>query len=106
MKREPQRRCISCRLSSPRSALLRFVYNGDHVVWDAAGRAQSRGAYVHRRELCWSKMSDARMWNRAFRLQSNSIDARLLVALMDTVRPEIEGLQKNASPARVSKIRL
>lgn len=106
MKREPQRRCISCRLSSPRSTLLRFVYDGDQVVWDTAGRAQGRGAYVHRREMCWSKMRDTRMWNRAFRLQSNAVDARSLVVLMDTVRPEIEGLQHNASPARVSKIRL
>ena len=45
--REPERTCVGCRRSRPKSALIRLVRSPDGSVGvDRDGRAQGRGAYV------------------------------------------------------------
>ena len=66
-RRQPLRRCILCRRSSPKGQLLRFVATAGGIVWDTAHQVPGRGAYVHRSLSCWGKMLERGRWDHAFR---------------------------------------
>lgn len=62
------RRCIVCGGRADFSRLLRFVVNGrGEVKLDRERRASGRGAHCHMRLECVTKLSDAKVWRRAFR---------------------------------------
>ncbi len=42
----PQRTCVGCRRTRPKSQLLRLVATGDMIQWDDRHRLPGRGAYV------------------------------------------------------------
>ena len=52
-RREPIRTCVACRQEAGKKSLVRVVRNSSGAaVLDAAGRAQGRGAYLHRDPEC------------------------------------------------------
>jgi len=62
------RRCIVCGSRDEYSRLLRFVVNKDgEVELDKERIASGRGAHCHMRLQCVTKLSDAKLWRRAFR---------------------------------------
>lgn len=64
----PERMCVACRTSFPKSSLFRFVLdeNGE-LCFDDAQKAQSRGVYLCKNESCVKKCIKTRAFNRAFR---------------------------------------
>jgi predicted RNA-binding protein YlxR (DUF448 family) len=51
--REPVRTCVGCRQEAGKRALVRLVRAPDGAVrLDLTGRAQGRGAYLHREPGC------------------------------------------------------
>lgn len=52
----PQRTCIGCREEEGKRGLVRIVRTpAARVEIDATGRANGRGAYLHRTRTCWEK---------------------------------------------------
>lgn len=65
-KKMPQRRCIGCGESRPKSELIRIVRAPDGTIsLDATGKKAGRGAYLCRSVTC------LRRANRAHRLERN-----------------------------------
>ncbi len=58
-RRIPQRRCVSCRQSAPRTELIRVVRRPDgEIAIDQ--RADGRGAYLHRDPGCIARAAAGR----------------------------------------------
>jgi uncharacterized protein len=52
-RREPVRTCVACRHEAGKGSLVRVVRGADGVAAvDTTGRAQGRGAYLHRDPVC------------------------------------------------------
>jgi predicted RNA-binding protein YlxR (DUF448 family) len=52
-RREPVRTCVACRQEAGKGSLVRVVRSADGAaVVDVTGRAQGRGAYLHRDLTC------------------------------------------------------
>lgn len=69
----PQRRCLGCRRSVGKEELLRFVRaDTGAVLWDRERMAPGRGAYLHPRLRCLQLLLEAKVWQRAFRLDGKS----------------------------------
>lgn len=89
--RQPLRRCIMCRRSSPKAELLRFVATNEGIAWDAAHRLPGRGAYVHRGMSCWGKVLERARWEHAFRRRV-SVTQEGLRVLQQQTRAEVPEL--------------
>ena len=54
VRRQPQRTCIGCRLTSSKRLFVRIVRTPTgEVVVDAASKTAGRGAYLCRQRSCW-----------------------------------------------------
>ena len=51
-KKVPERRCIGCMQSKPKSELIRIVASEDGLHIDISGKMPGRGAYLCRSEEC------------------------------------------------------
>ncbi len=52
-RREPVRTCVACRQEAGKGSLVRFIRKADGgAAIDLTGRAQGRGAYLHRDPSC------------------------------------------------------
>ena len=52
-RREPVRTCVACRQEAGKRSLVRVVRSADGAAaLDVTGRAQGRGAYLHRDPSC------------------------------------------------------
>ena len=51
-KKVPERRCIGCMQSKPKSELIRIVSSEDGLHIDISGKMPGRGAYLCRSEEC------------------------------------------------------
>ncbi|GEM_PF-1444473 len=68
LQRWPERTCIVCRRKDKQDELYRLVWNGSELVLDRGQRGTGRGGYVHKTWSCVSKMSEAKKWEKVFRL--------------------------------------
>jgi len=58
----PLRRCMACRTSLPKQAMLRLVVDGDGVIWpDVLQKAPGRGVYHCMEQQCLTSMHDKRL---------------------------------------------
>ncbi|WP_267896289.1 YlxR family protein [Pelolinea submarina] len=55
MKHIPQRTCVGCRETLSKRGLMRIVCTPDGVRYDATGKAEGRGAYLHDKKSCWER---------------------------------------------------
>jgi len=56
------RRCMTCRESKPKQAMLRFVVDDEGLIWpDLQQRAPGRGVYHCMEEQCLGRMNDKRL---------------------------------------------
>ena len=69
MKQIPQRMCVVCRKMQNKNDLIRIVKNADDKIFvDTTFKANGRGAYVCKNELCVSKLEKSKALLRAFKM--------------------------------------
>lgn len=79
---DSRRRCVVCRSSSSPQELLRFTVVQGALVLDQGTKGVGRGAYVHQKLECLSRMGESGLWERALNLQKGRLNA---VALRELV---------------------
>jgi predicted RNA-binding protein YlxR (DUF448 family) len=79
---DSRRRCVVCRCSSPLRELLRCTEVQGAIVLDQVHKGVGRGAYVHSKLECLSRMGEARLWEHALRLQKGSLNGLALRELV------------------------
>jgi predicted RNA-binding protein YlxR (DUF448 family) len=113
-----ERRCIFCRKGGKKEELLRFVWDG-RIIFDPDQRLPGRGAYAHRRPDCWMKMGEVKRWEGAFTTSSArgkeeksgapgkiTVSRQNLEEVMETVKPQIEGMAESGPPEDSKRGRL
>jgi predicted RNA-binding protein YlxR (DUF448 family) len=55
VKHIPQRTCVGCRETLSKRGLMRIVRTPEGVRYDATGKAEGRGAYLHDKKSCWER---------------------------------------------------
>jgi hypothetical protein len=74
-KEEPQRTCISCRQSTGKSRLLRYVLAPDGaLVPDIANKLPGRGVYTCVSMACAAKAAERNLFSKSFRQAVGPID--------------------------------
>ena len=67
-RHEPVRTCVACRQEAGKGSLVRVVRRADGAVAvDVTGRAQGRGAYLHRDPSCLEIARKKKALDRALR---------------------------------------
>ena len=93
MKKVPQRRCVGCGESFPKSDLLRVVRTPEgEVVLDFTGKLNGRGAYVCKKAECF------RTAGKKKRLSSN-LSAEIPEEVLERLEREIASYEKEADAA-------
>ncbi len=88
VKKAPERRCVGCGESFPKSALIRIVRTPEgEVALDATGKKNGRGAYVCRKTECFRA---ARKKNRF----STNLSAEIPADILDRLEKEIGSCEK------------
>jgi predicted RNA-binding protein YlxR (DUF448 family) len=65
---EPVRTCVACRQEAGKGSLVRVVRRADGAAAvDATGRAQGRGAYLHRDRSCIEIARNKKALDRALK---------------------------------------
>ena len=78
--RKPERLCVGCRRSAPKSELLRIVAGPDAMpVMAPAGTVPGRGAYVHRTPACVDAAMETGALARALRVAIGAEEASNLL---------------------------
>lgn len=84
-KHVPERTCVACRTSRPKSALVRVVRLADGgVVVDETGKRNGRGAYLCRRPACWAQALKRGGLARALRVRLSAEEMASLQAYAAT----------------------
>jgi predicted RNA-binding protein YlxR (DUF448 family) len=77
----PQRTCIGCREEEGKQTFVRIVRTpGQLVVIDPTGKANGRGAYLHRLRSCWEKALKGGTMNYALKITPAPEDMEALRA--------------------------
>ena len=92
-KKIPERRCLGCGVSCPKSSLIRVVRTpeGD-VVLDATGKANGRGAYICRKSECF------RTARKKGRFSSN-LSCEIPEEVYDSLEKRVASYEKEAPPS-------
>ena len=66
-KKIPERKCLGCMESFPKSTLVRLVRSPEGVIsLDLTGKKSGRGAYICKSTACFKKAVKAKRFERAF----------------------------------------
>lgn len=90
----PQRTCVSCREVLAKRQLIRIVRTPEGIRVDASGKAEGRGAYLHRRRACWEQALRGPL-EQALRIELTEAD-RALLATWIARMPGTEGADSNS----------
>ncbi len=83
MRRSPIRTCISCRQTSEKKQLVRFVRTPDGAVYlDPTGKKSGRGAYVCAEAECFNKALGGPL-DKALKVKLGFSDKERLVVEFD-----------------------
>lgn len=83
-KKIPERRCLGCNTSFPKSTLIRVVRTPEgNIELDLTGKKNGRGAYICKSAKCFKA---ARRKNRF----AINLDCEIPDAILDTIEREIE----------------
>jgi len=70
LKKVPERRCIACNSSKPKSELLRIVKNKENEISiDETGKKPGRGAYICRNIECLNKLKKSGRLSKTFEIE-------------------------------------
>lgn len=61
------RKCSACKERADKSDLIRVVKNSDGVFIDVSGKADGRGAYIHKNKRCIELAKKKKVLNYAFK---------------------------------------
>lgn len=90
IKKIPERRCLGCNTSYPKSQLIRVVRTPEgNVELDVTGRKNGRGAYICKSAKCFKA---ARKKNRF----SVNLDIDVPDEVLDRIQAEIEAFESEA----------
>lgn len=90
VKKIPERRCLGCNTSFPKSQLIRVVRTPEGAVeLDVTGRKNGRGAYICKSSGCFKA---ARKKNRF----SVNLDITVPDEVLDRIQSEIEAFESEA----------
>ncbi|MBQ2468586.1 MAG: YlxR family protein [Clostridia bacterium] len=90
-KKAPERRCVGCGESFPKSSLIGIVRTPEgEVVLDVTGRKNGRGAYICKSAECFRT---ARKKNRF----STNLSAEIPEEIFDRLEREIAACEKEAT---------
>ncbi|RXT15154.1 RNase P modulator RnpM [Ammoniphilus sp. CFH 90114] len=79
-KKIPMRKCVACQEMTPKKELIRVVRNPEgQVSLDLTGKASGRGAYICKKQECFSLAR-----------KRKSLDRSLEVAIPDEVYERLE----------------
>lgn len=67
IKHKPQRTCVVCRVKTDKRDLLRIVVADGKLQIDMTGKMNGRGAYLCRKNDCWSTASSHMQLSLALR---------------------------------------
>ncbi len=100
-----ERTCVVCRSKGAKSSLARLVLSGNALVWDTEHALPGRGAYVHMKPECLSKMTQPARWERALRAPSEAVEVaslrKVAAELMESAcRPGGPAGELSQAPAR------
>lgn len=69
-KKTPERKCLGCMQSFPKSSLVRVVRTPEgEITLDTTGKKSGRGAYICKNPECFKKAVKAKRLERAFECQ-------------------------------------
>jgi predicted RNA-binding protein YlxR (DUF448 family) len=81
------RRCVGCRVSSPKGELIRLVLREGAVQEDPRHRAGGRGAYLHARRECIARAEkEIKRWEYAFRVNRAAVRKTSLESVLEELR--------------------
>lgn len=84
VKKTPQRMCIACKTTLPKSQLIRIVRNSQGQFFvDKNERLEGRGCYICG-PACWDKCIKLRLLNKAYKIDIGSEVYEKLNAEFDT----------------------
>jgi len=83
----PQRTCVGCRETLSKLELMRIVRTPEGVMYDATGKANGRGAYLHAKRSCWERALKGGLAS-ALKTELNNEDMEHLHRIMKTLPEE------------------
>ncbi len=87
VRKIPERRCLGCNTSFPKSSLIRVVKTPEgNVELDMSGRKNGRGAYICKNSRCFKA---ARKKNRF----SVNLETEIPDDVLDCIQKEIEAFE-------------
>lgn len=94
MAKISKRTCIACRKSEQKvftgsNVLVRLVWHEGKIKVDSSNRMPGRGAYVHRKLECLLKLGSTKLWERAFKLDTGSLQKDKLSVVVESLRNEL-----------------
>ena len=83
-KKIPERKCLGCMQSFPKSTLVRIVRSPEgEISLDLTGKKSGRGAYICKSADCLSKAMKAKRFERA-------LECQIPDEVVETMRKELE----------------
>jgi predicted RNA-binding protein YlxR (DUF448 family) len=77
-KHIPERTCVVCRQKTEKRLLTRVVRGTDHLIIDATGKMNGRGAYLCNNTACWKKAIRTTVLERALNMTLTEQDRNCL----------------------------
>lgn len=65
---QAMRTCVGCRRRAPRTALVRYVWDGSQVVLDSRAVLPGRGVWLHDDDACRASAQRRRALHRGLRI--------------------------------------
>ena len=91
VKKTPERRCLGCNVSYPKSELIRVVRTPEgNIELDVTGRKNGRGAYICKKTECFKI---ARKKNRF----PQNLGVEIPTEILDRVEAEIAQYEKEGA---------
>lgn len=87
VKKVSLRRCIGCRVSSPKRELIRLVLREGVISEDPQQKAGGRGAYLHAQRECVARVGkEIKRWEYAFRVNRAAVRKTSLESVLEELR--------------------
>ncbi|MCD6577572.1 MAG: YlxR family protein [Anaerolineaceae bacterium] len=83
----PQRTCIGCWQVLSKKELMRIIRTPEGIRYDPTGKANGRGAYLHRKKSCWQRALKGSL-AKTLRTEMTEKDQSYLLQIMNSLPEE------------------